>query len=374
MQPLDLSVLDPSAGPADRTPRGSSPPLPFTYDIISALAPKQDCLQALKPYIRQLPPASVKRILVSGGAGFVGSHLVDKLLLMGHSVIVLDNFYTGDVANLKHWAGYSRFRFVEHDITTPFFAEVDQIYHLACPASPPQYQRDPVYTLNTCTAGTMNMLKLAKETNARILVASSSEVYGDPHEHPQNESYWGHVNPIGPRACYDEGKRISETLSYAFAQSENVDVRVVRIFNTFGPRMSPDDGRVISNFIVQALRGEDLTIYGDGSQTRCFQYVPDLVDGLIAVMEGECSQPINLGNPDECSVRALAEIVRESVKSNSRIVHLPPSTDDPRRRQPDISRAKREVGWQPRFSMQHGLQQTVEFFRQNAACGGDITR
>ncbi|KAI8586038.1 hypothetical protein BDZ88DRAFT_315425 [Geranomyces variabilis] len=341
---------------------GRFAPVPFAHDIIAALLPGQNALDALRPHIRNLSPAGVKRILVSGGAGFVGSHLVDKLLLMGHSVIVLDNFYTGSADNLKHWTGYSKLRIVDHDVTTPFFADVDQIYHLACPASPPQYQRDPIFTINTCTTGTLNMLKLAKEMSARVLVASTSEVYGDPLEHPQNESYWGHVNPIGPRACYDEGKRISETLSYAFAQSENVDVRVVRIFNTFGPRMNPQDGRVVSNFIVQALRGESLTLYGDGEQTRCFQYVPDLVDGLIAVMEGKCSEPINLGNPDEYTVRALAEIIRSSVNKDIDIVQLPATMDDPQRRRPDISRAKKEVGWQPRFSMQHGLHQTVEFF------------
>ncbi|KAI8816564.1 uncharacterized protein EV422DRAFT_501065 [Fimicolochytrium jonesii] len=337
------------------------------YNLLSAFPPAADPIAILRPNIRQLPPGKAKRILVTGGAGFVGSHLVDALLLMGHSVIALDNFVTGNRENLAHWEGYKDFQLVDHDVALPFIADVDEIFHLACPASPPHYQRDPVFTINTCTTGTMNMLKLAKDTGARFLLASTSEVYGDPLEHPQKETYWGNVNPIGPRACYDEGKRIAETLTYAFAGSQNVDVRVVRIFNTFGPRMDPDDGRVVSNFIIQALRGTNITIYGDGSQTRSFQYVPDLVAGLIAVMGGNCVDPINLGNPHEYTVKQLGDMIRENINTKVGIRCLPAVVDDPQRRQPDITRARKEVGWQPRYLLQDGLQETIKYFAKKLA-------
>ncbi|KAI8825762.1 UDP-glucuronate decarboxylase [Fimicolochytrium jonesii] len=251
---------------------------------------------------------------------------------------------------------------VEHDVIHPYFAQVDQVFPLACPASPPHYQKDPVKTIETCTLGTLNMLRLAQKANARFMLVSTSEIYGDPLEHPQKETYWGNCNPIGPRACYDEGKRLAETLTYAFATARSLQVRVVRPFNTFGPRMNPNDGRVVSNFITQALRGDDLTIYGEGEQTRSFQYVPDLVDGFVAVMEGDCAEPINLGNPEEYTVRELAEMVRRSVNEKVRIVNKDANVDDPQKRKPDISRAKERVGWQPRHSFKYGLEKTVEFF------------
>ncbi|OAD65685.1 hypothetical protein PHYBLDRAFT_89642, partial [Phycomyces blakesleeanus NRRL 1555(-)] len=321
------------------------------------------------PSVRRLQPSERKRILVTGGAGFVGSHLVDRLMIMGHEVIVLDNFFTGTKRNVQHWIGHPHFELVRHDVVDPFMIEVSQIYHLACPASPPHYQYNPTKTVKTSVMGTINMLGLAKRTKARFLLTSTSEVYGDPEEHPQKETYWGHVNPIGPRACYDEGKRIAETLTYSYMRQNDVDVRVARIFNTYGPRMSPVDGRVVSNFIMQALRGESLTIYGDGGQTRSFQYVHDLVDGLILLMNKNYYEPVNIGNPDEYTIRDFADIIREKVllspisPDDVPIKTLPCPTDDPKKRKPDITRAKTYLGWKPNFDVHQGLQETVDWFR-----------
>ncbi|KAI7877587.1 NAD(P)-binding protein [Lichtheimia hyalospora FSU 10163] len=320
------------------------------------------------PAVRRLRPSERKRILVTGGAGFVGSHLVDRLMLMGHEVIVLDNFFTGTKRNVQHWIGHPHFELVRHDVVDPFMIEVSQIYHLACPASPPHYQYNPTKTVKTSVMGTINMLGLAKRTKARFLLTSTSEVYGDPEEHPQKETYWGHVNPIGPRACYDEGKRIAETLTYAYMRQNDVDVRVARIFNTFGPRMSPADGRVVSNFIMQAIKGEPLTLYGDGQQTRSFQYVHDLVDGLILLMNKNYMEPVNLGNPDEYTIKDFADIIREQIvestatQDNVQIKILPAAMDDPKKRKPDITRAKKYLGWEPKFSVRQGLQETVDWF------------
>ncbi|CAO3573272.1 unnamed protein product [Mortierella alpina] len=316
------------------------------------------------PPVKMLPDQERKRILVTGGAGFVGSHLVDRLMLMGHEVIVLDNFFTGSKRNVQHWLGHPHFELIGHDVVDPFMIEVDQIYHLACPASPPHYQYNPIKTVKTSVMGTINMLGLAKRTKARFLLTSTSEVYGDPEEHPQKETYWGHVNPIGPRACYDEGKRVAETLTYSYMHQDEVDVRVARIFNTFGPRMNENDGRVVSNFIMQALRGDELTIYGDGQQTRSFQYVHDLVDGLILLMNKNYTEPVNLGNPEEYTIREFAEMIRKEINSNVEIMSLPPTEDDPQRRRPDIGRAQRYLGWAPKFSVDQGIRETVQYFKK----------
>jgi UDP-glucuronate decarboxylase len=304
------------------------------------------------------------RILVTGGAGFIGSHLCERLLERGDDVICLDNFFTGRKQNVAAHLADPSFELVRHDVVEPIFLEVDQIYHLACPASPVHYQSNPVKTLKTNILGTHNMLGLAKRVRARFLLASTSEVYGDPQEHPQRESYWGHVNPHGTRSCYDEGKRAAESLVMDYHRQNGVDVRVVRIFNTYGPRMLPDDGRVVSNFIVQALSGDDLTVYGEGQQTRSFCYVDDLVDGLIRMMNsaGEPG-PVNLGNPEETTVKELALRVMHKVATRSRIVHKPVPLDDPTRRRPDITLARTRLAWEPRVALDEGLDRTIAYFR-----------
>lgn len=331
------------------------------------------------PPVKLLADTERKRILVTGGAGFVGSHLVDRLMLLGHEVTVVDNFFTGSRTTVSHWNGHPNFEMVRHDVVEPFMIEVDQIYHLACPASPPHYQYNAVKTIKTSFMGTLNMLGLAKRVKARFLISSTSEVYGDPEVHPQPEDYWGHVNPIGPRACYDEGKRVAETLTYGFMRQDNVDVRVARIFNTFGPRMNPYDGRVVSNFIIQALKGEDMTVYGDGQQTRSFQYVHDLVDGLILLMNSDETRPVNIGNPDEFTILEFAEAVREVVekvqkengdfKKRVEIVHREIPTDDPMRRRPDTTRAKQELKWQPNFTVLAGVEEMVRYYDAKLKAG-----
>lgn len=303
------------------------------------------------------------RILVTGGAGFIGSHLCERLLKDGHDVLCLDNFFTGSKANVAPFLGESRFELIRHDITEPILLEVDRIYNLACPASPVHYQYNPVKTIKTNVMGAINMLGLAKRVKARILQASTSEVYGDPEVHPQPESYWGHVNPIGIRSCYDEGKRVAETLMMDYHRQNGVDVRIVRIFNTYGPRMAVNDGRVVSNFIVQALRGEDITVFGDGSQTRSFCYVDDLIDGMIRMMESDdFTGPVNLGNPVENSILEFARRIVSLTGSRSRIVYAPLPADDPKQRQPDISLARHRLGWEPAVSLETGLGRTIEYF------------
>jgi UDP-glucuronate decarboxylase len=303
--------------------------------------------------------------MVTGGAGFLGSHLCDRLLEEGHDVLCVDNFYTSTRRNILHLLKHPHFELIRHDVTFPLYVEVDRIYNLACPASPIHYQRDPVQTTKTSVHGAINMLGLAKRTGARILQASTSEVYGDPEVHPQPESYWGNVNPVGIRSCYDEGKRCAETLFFDYWRQHQLPIKVARIFNTYGPRMLPNDGRVVSNFIVQALEGRDITIYGDGSQTRSFCYVDDLVDGLIRLMESdiEVIGPINLGNPGEFSILELAEKVLALTGSGSKILHVPLPEDDPVQRQPDITRAKEILGWRPLVTLDEGLPRTVAFFQ-----------
>jgi UDP-glucuronate decarboxylase len=309
---------------------------------------------------------SRRRILVSGGSGFVGSHLCDRLLKEGHEVVCLDNFFTGSRANIEHLLDHHRFELVRHDVTEPITMEVDQVYHLACPASPIHYQRNPVRTIRTAVEGTLNMLDLAREVRARVLIASTSEVYGDPIEHPQHESYWGNVNPIGPRACYDEGKRCAEALAVSYARQYSVEVRIARIFNTYGPRMHENDGRVVSNFVVQALRGEPITVYGQGEQTRSFCYVSDLLEGFERLMASEHGvDPVNLGNPRETTVLELAEMIKHLAKSKSEIIKAPLPKDDPTRRKPDIARAQKLLdNWSPRVSLEEGLAATIEDFRR----------
>lgn len=307
---------------------------------------------------------STRRILVAGGAGFLGSHLCERLLNEGNFVVCVDNFSTGRLENLRNLLRYDTFSFVRHDIVNPIDLPVDEIYNLACPASPPHYQADPVHTMKTSVIGSLNLLELAAHYQARIFQASTSEVYGDPQTHPQPEAYWGNVNSFGPRSCYDEGKRSAETLFYDFHKQYGVDIRIVRIFNTYGPRMRPDDGRVVSNFIVQALRREDITIYGDGSQTRSFCYVDDLIEGFSRLMNSQVRKPVNLGNPGEFTVRELAEQIIALTGSSSRIVYRPLPTDDPRQRRPDIMLAKRELGWEPQIALVEGLKQTIAYFER----------
>jgi len=306
--------------------------------------------------------------MVTGGAGFIGSHLTRRLLDAGHEVLVVDNFYSGTRSNVEDLVGHPRFELLRHDVTFPLYVEVDEIYHLACPASPIFYQRDPVQTTKTCVHGSINMLGLAKRTGAKILLASTSEVYGDPAVHPQEESYWGNVNPIGIRSCYDEGKRCAETLFFDYHRQHALRIKVARIFNTYGPRMAPDDGRVVSNFIVQALTGQPLTVYGDGSQTRSFCYVDDLVEGLIRLMEtgDDVTGPVNLGNPGEFTMLELAEKVTE-LAQGEQIRHEPLPADDPTRRRPDIGRAQDLLGWAPTIELDEGLKRTVEYFREHLA-------
>jgi UDP-glucuronate decarboxylase len=305
-----------------------------------------------------------KRVLVTGGCGFIGSHLCTRLINQGDDVLCIDNLYSGDKSNIQHLLPSPHFEFARHDVTFPFYAEVDEIYNLACPASPIHYQRDPVQTTKTSVHGAINMLGLAKRTGAKILQASTSEVYGDPHEHPQAESYWGNVNPIGLRSCYDEGKRCAETLFMDYNRQHQVRTKIVRIFNTYGPHMHPDDGRVISNFIIQALTNRAVTIYGDGEQTRSFCYVSDLVDGLIKMMNSDDSYvgPVNLGNPIEVSMKELANRIIDITNSKSPIINKSLPSDDPRQRQPDIEEAKTQLGWLPTVDLSEGLELTVEYF------------
>lgn len=306
------------------------------------------------------------RVLVTGGAGFLGSHLCTRLLADGHNVICVDNFFTGTRSNVEPLLANPRFELIRHDVTFPLYVEVDRIYNLACPASPVHYQFDPVQTLKTSVHGAINMLGLAKRTRARILQASTSEVYGDPELHPQPESYWGRVNPIGIRSCYDEGKRAAETLFFDYHRQHKVDIRVVRIFNTYGPMMHPNDGRVVSNFIVQALQNQDITMFGEGSQTRSFQYVSDLVEGMMRMMENKAGfvGPVNLGNPGEFTMLQLANLVLSLIpESTSKIVHMPLPADDPKQRKPDIALAKQMLDWQPTVSLEQGLPKTIDYFR-----------
>jgi len=307
-----------------------------------------------------------KRVLVTGGAGFLGSHLCDRLIAAGHEVLCVDNLYTGTRRNISHLLGHPAFEFMRHDITFPLYVEVDEIYNLACPASPVHYQHDPIQTTKTSVHGAINMLGLAKRLRVPILQASTSEVYGDPTVHPQDEDYWGHVNPIGPRSCYDEGKRCAETLFFDYRRQLGLSIKVARIFNTYGPRMHPNDGRVVSNFIVHALQGQPITLYGDGSQTRSFCYVNDTIDGLIRLMDtpDEVTGPINIGNPNEMSVRELAEQILEKTGSRSTLELRELPADDPQQRQPDIARARELLGWEPRVPLDEGLDKTIAYFRE----------
>ena len=305
-----------------------------------------------------------KTVLITGGAGFLGSHLADRLVGDGHSVICLDNFFTGSKNNIRHLIGHPRFELIRHDVTFPLYIEVDEIYNLACPASPVHYQHDPVQTTKTSVHGAINMLGLAKRLKARIFQASTSEVYGDPAVHPQPESYWGNVNPVGPRSCYDEGKRCAETLFFDYHRQHGLEIKVARIFNTYGPRMHPNDGRVVSNFVVQALKGEAITIYGDGRQTRSFCYCDDLIEGFVRLMNSpkDVTGPVNLGNPGEFTMLELAELVIELTGSKSKLVHLALPQDDPKQRRPDIAMAKRELGWEPKVQLREGLGETIGYF------------
>jgi UDP-glucuronate decarboxylase len=314
-----------------------------------------------------------KAVLVTGGAGFIGSYLCERLIEAGHEVICLDNFFTGTKRNIEHLVGHPRFELLRHDVTFPLYVEVDEIYNLACPASPIHYQHDPVQTTKTSVHGAINMLGLAKRLRCRILQASTSEVYGDPAVHPQTEDYWGNVNPIGSRSCYDEGKRCAETLFFDYHRQHNLKIKVARIFNTYGPRMHPNDGRVVSNFIVQALKGDSITIYGDGSQTRSFCYVDDLVDGLMRLMTSPADfvGPVNLGNPGEFTIRQLAELVIEMTRSKSTLTAEPLPADDPRQRQPNIELAKERLGWAPKVALREGLRHTIAYFDRLLSQGSE---
>jgi UDP-glucuronate decarboxylase len=314
----------------------------------------------------------VKKLLVTGGAGFLGSHLCERLLAAGHDVLCVDNFFTGTKANVAHLMKHPRFELMRHDVTFPLYVEVDEIYNLACPASPIHYQFDPVQTTKTSVHGAINMLGLAKRVKAKILQASTSEVYGDPEVHPQTEGYWGRVNPVGPRSCYDEGKRCAETLFFDYWRQHRLRIKVVRIFNTYGPRMHPNDGRVVSNFVMQALRGEDITIYGDGKQTRSFCYVDDLIEAMIRVMAtpDDFTGPINIGNPTEFTIRQLAEEVISLTGSKSRLVFKPLPIDDPKQRQPDIALAKTTIDWSPSVELNRGLEKTISYFRSQLQTAG----
>lgn len=307
----------------------------------------------------------MKRILVTGGAGFIGSHLCERLLNMGHEVICLDNYFTGSKMNIVHLLPNPYFEVIRHDVTMPIFVETDEIYNLACPASPVHYQYNGIKTIKTSVMGAINILGLAKRTRSKVLQSSTSEVYGDPEVHPQTEAYWGNVNPLGPRACYDEGKRCAETIFINYHEQNNVRIKIARIFNTYGPKMNSNDGRVVSNFIVQALQGRDITIYGDGSHTRSFQYVDDLIDGLVKLMgtDDDFIGPVNLGNPGEFTINSLAEMVIKMTGSKSKIVHLQLPKDDPKQRKPDISLAKKELNWEPTIALESGLAKTIDYFR-----------
>ena len=317
-----------------------------------------------------------KSILVTGGAGFLGSHLCERLIADGHDVICVDNFFTGTKQNIERLIGHPRFELMRHDVTFPLYVEVNEIYNLACPASPVHYQFDPVQTTKTSVHGAINMLGLAKRLRCRILQASTSEVYGDPTIHPQTEDYWGHVNPIGPRSCYDEGKRCAETLFFDYHREHNLEIKVARIFNTYGPRMHPNDGRVVSNFIVQALKGEPITIYGDGSQSRAFCYVKDMIEGFIRLMRTpkDLTGPVNLGNPTEFTMKELAELVIEMIGSSSTLTYLDLPQDDPKQRQPDISLAKEKLGWEPTVPLREGLRQTIGYFDRLLSEGENVAR
>lgn len=314
-------------------------------------------------------------VLVTGGAGFLGSHLCDRLIARGDDVICVDNFFTGKKANIRHLLGHPRFELMRHDIVHPLYVEAERIFNLACPASPQAYQFNPIKTIKTSTTGMVNMMGLARRCNARILHASTSEVYGDPEIHPQHEDYWGHVNPIGPRSCYDEGKRIAESLMMNYRQAHGTEIRIIRIFNTYGPRMAPDDGRVVSNFIMQALRGEDLTVYGDGLQTRSFCYVDDLIEGMLRLMDqNEHTGPVNIGNPVEHTMLELAESVIRATGSSSRVAFRPLPMDDPRKRCPDITRARQWLNWTPQFSLATGLERTIDWYRDALQQGQGVPK